>query len=553
MKISSLPQIYRNSTRMLDVGAVLGKYGLANWLSRLDFRFGRDFFKSADGEILTRYSPATRIRLALTELGPTFIKLGQVLSTRPDVVGVALAEELQQLQQDAPADPFKTVRTIIESELGQPLDEFFIEFDEQPLASASIGQVHHARLADGQDVVVKVQHAGIEQKVRVDLDILAGLADLAENIPEFKNYRPRATVAEFQRTLLRELDFGREERHMQEFAHNFAHDPRVRIPRTYPDLTTGRVLTMECLNGVKLAEHGRLMAAGVDLVETARRGAELYVEMIFTHGFYHADPHPGNLLVLDGNVIGLLDYGMVGRIDDQLREDIEEMLLAIVQRDSAMLTAVMTRIGQMPAGMDQAALSVEITDFVAHYATQRLDEFNLSSALNEMTEIIRRYQIKLPARIALLLKVLVMLEGTSRQLSPKFNLIEVIEPYQKQMIWRRLSPARQIRKFRRLYRELELLADVLPRGLIEIIEQIQSGKFDVHLDHRGLEPSVNRLVFGMLTSALFLGSSLLLSHHVPPLLQGVSVLGALGCALSLGLGLRLLRAINKSGHLDRRR
>ncbi|MBL9124257.1 MAG: hypothetical protein JNG90_11535 [Planctomycetaceae bacterium] len=553
MKISSLPQIYRNSTRMLDVGAVLGKYGLASWLSRLDIRFGQDFFKSSDGEILTRYSPATRIRLALTELGPTFIKLGQVLSTRPDLVGLELADELQHLQEEAPADAPQAVRATIESELGQPLAELFAEFDDQPLASASIGQVHRARLADGDSVVVKVQHTGIEQKIRVDLDILAGLADLAENIPEFKNYRPRATVAEFQRTLLRELDFGREERHMQEFAHNFADDPRVRIPRTYPELTTGRVLTMECLEGIKLSERGRLAASDCDLVETARRGAELYIEMIFTHGFYHADPHPGNLVVLHGNVIGLLDYGMVGRIDDQLREDIEEMLLAIVQRDSRLLTSVITRIGQVPADMGHGALGVEITDFVSHYATQRLDEFNLSAALNEMTEIIRRFQIMLPAQIALLLKVLVMLEGTSRQLSPKFNLIEVIEPYQKQMIWRRLSPARQLRKFRRLYRELELLADVLPRGLIEIIEQVQSGKFDVHLDHRGLEPSVNRLVLGMLASALFLGSSLLLSHHVPPVIQGVSVLGAAGCVVSLGLGLRLLRAINKSGHLDRHR
>lgn len=553
MKISSLPHIYRNSTRMLDVGAVLGKYGLANWLSRLDIRFGQDLFKSADGEILARYPPATRIRLAMTDLGPTFIKLGQVLSTRPDLVGVELAEELQHLQEDAPADSPKVVRATIEKELGQPVEELFLEFEDHPLASASIGQVHRARLPDGQPVVVKVQHAGIEQKIRIDLDILAGLADLAENIPEFKNYRPRATVAEFQRTLLRELDFGREERHMQEFAHNFADDPRVRIPRAYPDLTTGRVLTMELLDGIKLSERERLAAANVDLVELARRGAELYVEMIFTHGFYHADPHPGNLVVLEGNVIGLLDYGMVGRIDEPLREDIEEMLLAIVQRDSALLTSVITRLGQVPPGMDHAALSVEVADFVSHYGTQRFDEFNLSGALNEMTEIIRRYQIMLPARIALLLKVLVMLEGTSRQLSPKFNLIEIIQPYQKQMIWRRLSPARRIRKFRRLYRELELLADVLPRGLIEIIEQVQSGKFDVHLDHRGLEPSVNRLVLGLLTSALFLGSSLLLSHNVPPLVQGVSVLGALGATVSIALGLRLLRAINKSGHLDRRR
>ncbi|MGD9644199.1 MAG: ABC1 kinase family protein [Pirellulales bacterium] len=553
VKLTALPQYLRNSTRAVEVVSILSKYGLANWASRLDSRFADGLFKSPNGEVLARYKPAVRIRLALTELGPTFIKLGQILSTRPDLVGVNVAAELSKLQADAPADAFDRVRQTIEAEMGQPLEEIFAEFEETPLASASIGQVHRARLVSGERVVVKVQHTGIEHKIRKDLDILAALAELAEMIPEFKNYRPRETTAEFQRTLLRELDFGREERNMQEFASNFADDPRVHIPRTFAELTTGRVLTMEELQGIKLSQPERLLASGADLTEMARRGAELYMEMIFTHGFYHADPHPGNILILDGGVIGLLDYGMVGRIDENLREDIEEMLVAIVDQDPVHLTSIITRIGKVPAGLDTTALSVDVADYVSQYANRRLDEFRLGAALNDMTEIVRRYQIMLPARVALLIKVFVMLEGTSQLLNPRFNLIEVIAPYQKKMIWRRLSPTRQMRKLRRIYRELELLAQVLPRGIVDILEQVQTGKFDVHLDHRGLEPSVNRLVFGLLTSSLFLGSTLLLSRHVPPLVQGVSVLGAAGCAISLLLGLRLVRAINKSGHLDRKR
>ena len=553
VKLTALPQYLRNSTRAVEVVSILSKYGLANWASRLDSRFADGLFKTPDGEVLARYKPETRIRLAITELGPTFIKLGQILSTRPDLVGVEVAAELSKLQADAPADGFDLVRQTIEAEMGQRLDELFSEFDETPLASASIGQVHRARLLPGDRVVVKVQHAGIEHKIRKDLDILAALAELAELIPEFKNYRPRETTAEFQRTLLRELDFGREERNMQEFAANFADDPRVHIPRTYPELTTGRVLTMEELEGVKLSQSDELRASGADLTEMARRGAELYMEMIFTHGFYHADPHPGNILILDGAVIGLLDYGMVGRIDESLREEIEEMLVAIVDQDPVHLTSIITRIGKVPAALNTAALSVDVADYVSQYANRRLDEFRLGAALNDMTELVRRYHIMLPARVALLIKVFVMLEGTSQLLSPRFNLIEVIAPYQKKMIWRRLSPMRKVRKLRRLYRELELLAEVLPRGIVDILEQVQTGKFDIHLDHRGLEPSVNRLVFGMLTSALFLGSSLLLSMHVPPLLRGTSVLGATGCVISLLLGLRLVRAIGKSGHLDRRR
>ena len=552
MKITSIPHAIRSSPRGIEVLSVLAKYGLAGWVNRLDVNFAKDLLKGPSGELLARHSRETRVRLALSELGPTFIKLGQIFSTRPDLVGLDLAVELQKLQDDAPADSPKTVRETIEAELGQPADELFAEFEDRSLASASIGQVHGARLQSGERVVVKVQHKGIERKVRIDLDILAALAQMAELVPEFKNYRPRETFAEFQRTLLRELDFGREERHMQEFAHLFADDPHVHIPRPFPDLSTGRVLTMERLDGIKLVHRDRLLAAGFDLQEIARRGADMYLEMIFIHGFYHADPHPGNLLVLNDGVIGLLDFGMIGRIDEPLREQIEEMLLALIEGDATHLTSVITRVGRVPAELDRAALSIDVADFVSNYTHQPLGQLDLTGALRELTEMIRRYQIILPARIAMLIKVLVMLEGTARLLSPTFNLVSVMQPYQRKLIWRRFSPTRQWRRFRRIYSELEQLVEVLPRSILEILEQVQSGRFDVHLDHRGLEPSVNRLVLGMLASALFLGSSLLLSLKVVPLIKGVSIPGVVGITVSLLLVARLLRAINKSGKLDRR-
>ncbi|HVX62623.1 MAG TPA: AarF/ABC1/UbiB kinase family protein [Pirellulales bacterium] len=555
MKITSIPQLYRNVNRWGEVVSVLSKYGLANWVSRLDFDFVKGLFRDADGEVLAKHSPEARVRLALNELGPTFIKLGQILSTRPDLVGVELAAELQQLQSDVRADPPAAVRKTIERELGLPVEQAFLEFDETPLASASIGQVHRARLQTGERVVIKVQHTGIDEKVRVDLDILAGLAQMAETVPEFVNYRPQATVAEFQRTLLRELDFGREARHMQQFAQDFAGDPRIHIPRWLPELSTSRVLTMELLEGIKLCERARLTAAGYDLAELARRGAELYLAMIFTNGFYHADPHPGNILVLPGGVIGLLDFGMVGRIDEPLRELIEEMLSAVVHADADHLTSIITRIGSTPPQLDYAGLSIDVADFIAHYAHLRIDELELGGALNEMIEIIRRYHIMLPARIAMLIKVLVMLEGASRMLNPHFSLVELMRPYQRKMFFRRLSPGRQLRRLRRLYSELEHLAEVLPRGVVDILQQVQSGSFDIHLDHRGLEPSVNRLVLGMLASALFLGSSWLLANNVGPSIPYVnlSFLGTAGSTVSIMLGLRLLRAITKSGHLDRRK
>jgi ubiquinone biosynthesis protein len=402
-----------------------------------------------------------------------------------------------------------------------------------------------------------VQRRHIARLVRVDLDILQGLAQLAERLPDLEGYRPCATVAEFQRALRRELDFDRERRHMDEFRRQFADSPLVHIPRPYPELSTDRVLTMEWLEGVPLSSPRAIAESGIDLAVVARHGAELYLEMIFRHGLYHADPHPGNLLLMEHESIGLLDYGMVGRIDEALREDIEELLLAIVDHDSQRLGAIVMRVGSTPPGLDEAALNVDLADFVAQYGHQPVERFELAAALREMTDLVRRHRIVLPASMTMLLKVLVMLEGAGRRLSPTFSLVDVLQPYRKKMLARRLSPQRHMRKVRRIAYEIEQLAEVFPRRLRDILQQVQAGRFDVHLDHRGLEPSVNRLVLGMLTSALFLGSVLLVTNNVLPLgfwpLDGLSAPGLLGVGLSAYLGLRLLRAINKSGHLDRRR
>jgi ubiquinone biosynthesis protein len=562
IKVRSIPHLYRNVKRWTEILAVLSKYGLADWLAPTNIEFIKDRLSSRQGESIARLTREARIRLALAELGPTFIKLGQLLSTRPDVVGRDLANELKQLQSSAPADPPEDVRKIVETELGQSLDELFTEFDLEPVASASIGQVHPARLHTGERVVVKVQHAGIDVKVNEDLEVLSGLAQLAEGFPEFKPYRPTANVAEMGRTLRRELDFGREERNLHQFAELFRDDPTIAIPRVYIEISTPRVLTMDMIDGIPISQPGMLEAAGVDREEVARRGANIYMQMIFTHGFFHADPHPGNIILLPGNVIGLLDFGMVGRIDERLREQIEDMLMAIVQHDVPLLVRIVKQIGRAPPQLDEAGLANDVADFVGHYATQNLERFPVGAALSDMMEIMRRYGIMLPTTVAMLIKTLVTLEGTAKLLSPRFSLMEVMQPFHRGMMLRRLSPARQAKKLRRLYMEVEQLVEVLPQRVIQILEQVQDGKFDVHLDHRGLGPSVNRLVLGMLASALFVGSSFLLSYQVPPLLfhnhevwlgmKDISLLGLGGCTISLLVGLRLLRAIGKSGHLDQK-
>ncbi len=553
MKLSSIPQTYRHVGRWREILSVLSKYGLAAWIGRLGPDFAKDLLKARGGAAIAREPWETRLRMALAELGPTFIKLGQMLSTRPDLVGVRLADEFQQLQANVPADPPQVVRKLVEAELGRPVSELFAEFQPEAMASASIGQVHRASLHSGEPVVVKVLHADIEKKVAVDMDILAGLAVMADMLPEFHSYRPQAIVAEFQRTMRRELDFGREERNIQQFAHDFRDDPTVHIPRTYPALCSRRVLTMELIEGIKLSEGERLAAAGVDTDEVARRGAAVCLKMIFDHGFYHADPHPGNLLVMEECRIGLIDFGMVGRIDERLHESLSEMLVALSNFDAEHMTAMILRLGKTPADLDRSALALDVADFLSYYASQSLEKFDLSGALREIMEQVRRYHIMLPVRIVMLLKALITLEGTARQISPKFSLVEMIRPYRKKLFWRRFSPRRRLRKLHRLYSELEHLVDILPQGIADILEQMQGGRFDIHLDHRGLEPSVNRLVLGMLASSLFVGSAMLLSFKVPPPLFGISAPGLAAAMVSVALGLRLWRAISKSGHLDRKK
>ncbi|TWT30214.1 putative protein kinase UbiB [Posidoniimonas corsicana] len=556
MKITTIPQLYRNANRWREIVAVLSKYQLAGWLGRFDLPIAANLLTDADGGKIANLDQEARVRRALEELGPTFIKLGQVLSTRPDLVGGKLANELAQLQSSAPADKPEWVRSVIETDLGAPLEELFAEFELKPVASASIGQVHRARLADGRLVAVKVRHERIEERARVDTDILLGLASLAERAPELQNYRPSAVAAEFQRTLLRELDFSHERRRLDQFGGFFEKSECVSVPKPVDQLCSARVLTADWIEGHKVSDAA-LQNGGADLELVARRGAEAFVKMVFEHGVYHADPHPGNLIVLPGDRVGLIDFGMVGRLSDPLREDLEDMISAIMNNDAQMLTAVVTKVGSTPMDLDEAALAMDVADFVDHYASQPINGLDLSGALHELIGIIRRYQIVLPASMAMLLKLIIMLEGTSRKLSPDFSLLEVLAPQRRKMLMRRYSPARHARKLQRLFFETEALAETLPRRIGNILEQVQSGKFDVHLDHRGLEPSVNRLVLGMMTSALFLGSSLMVSHKVLPInfwpLAGTSAPGLAGCVLAAMLGLRLLRAISKSGRLERRK
>jgi ubiquinone biosynthesis protein len=551
LKLDIITRLERNARRFGEIVGVLAKYGLADWLSGLKFDWVQDRLRTTDGQAIKELRFEERLRLALTALGPTFIKLGQVLSTRPDLVGTEMATELSGLQSNTTADPIGTVRDLIKAELGKTPEELFSSFDETPLASASIAQVHRATLPDGRAVVVKVQHAGIEPLVAADVAILEALAEFAEkHAPILRPYQPVAVARQFRRTLMRELDFHRERQNLEDFARNFASDETVRFPATYREFCSKRVLTMDFLDGINGSDTEKVNRSGTDMATFARRGADLYLNMIFRDGFYHADPHPGNMMVLPGAVVGVLDCGMTGRIDEHLRDEFESLLLSALARDSASLADIVLRMGACPPNCPRDRLRADLNDFVADHMAHSLRDLDLSAALNHLVEIIRRYHIVLPARLSLLLKTLVELEGTARIFAPDFSLAEVSEPHCLQAMQRRYAPAQLFARAQRALRNWERFAGMLPRDLAELLDRVRSGTFAVRLDHRHLDPIINRLVMGVIIAALIIGASALWSRDAAPVIYGVPVLGAIGFGMAAYLGYRLSRAIKQSGDVS---
>ncbi len=599
MKITAIPQLYRNLKRWREILAVLRRYGLADWLTQFRLPF-RDAFKDRGGVPLSQYSREERVRMALTDLGPTFIKVGQVLAARPDLVGPALGEELKRLRADVPPDDIEKVKATLRRELGLDYEQHFQSIDPVPLATASVGQVHRAVLNDGSRVVIKVLRANIERTMRQDMEVLAGLAQLASHVDTWAVWRPADMVRQLAPMITREMDFSRERQNLEHFAEIFDNEARdVVIPRPVTALCTKRVLVMDELVGqplmMFLAEidspkkkcpppptarvansetesprelstlepqvpsEAQLTRAKIKsrLSETL---ADVYLTMIFDEGLFHADPHPGNLIVMTDGKLGILDFGMIGRIDENLRETIEEMLVAISSGDQHRLMRLIRRIGDAPPTIDDSALAIDVAEFIGTYGRQRLGEFDMTGALNDLSEILHRHAITLPNQSALLLKMLISLEGTLRELGASFDSLEIVRSFVRRAMVRRLSPRRRLRQARRIYLEAENFMEAAPDEVISMLRQARRGELKMQLEHQRIGPTVNRLVLGLMASAVFLGSSLLMAMKVPPLLfrgravlgmQDISLLGLVGIVGSMSVMMWLLLAINRTGHLTR--
>ena len=548
--LKALPQVRRNTSRFTEIVSVLMKYGLADWLGAGGPGFVRDRLVGSRGERLTEVTRPERLCAAFQELGPTFVKLGQMLSTRPDLVGPDMARTLEHLQGNTPADPPDMVRTTVESELGGPLKTHFAEFDLVPLGSASIGQVHRAVLHDGSQVAVKVQHDKIQETIRNDMELLAVLAAAAEEADEeLKIYQPVRIADDFERAISRELDYERERANIETFRENFKEDETVCFTRTWPELSSKRVLTMEYLAGMAIRERDALRAAGLDLSQLARNGADIWLKMILRDGFFHADPHPGNVLIHPSGEIAVLDCGMVGYLDEATQDQFGDLLMAFVARDSTEIARECLRIGRAPANLDREAFRADLNEFCQTHLAGEVSDIDFGAAIAAALEVIRRHRVTLPGSFAALLRTVALLEGTSRALDADFQLIELLKPYRNKMLLRRLAPQAVLKRLLMTTRDWDRLVRSLPNDLMEVMDRLRTSSLDVNLRHRDLDVVSNRVTWGILTASVFLGSSILLASRVPPLLLDTSIFGLIGSVGAGFLAVRLFWAIWRGGGL----
>ena len=550
--------VVRDLPRLHEIASVMIRYGWGDLVRVLGIsgvleRTGRVLHWQSTSEISQLEAPV-RIRRALEELGPTFVKLGQLLSTRVDMFPPHWIAEFEKLHSQVPAVPYELLHpSLVEALKGNP-NEIFAEFDPVPLAAASIAQVYRATLKDGTRVVVKMRRPGIENVIRADLRILEHAAKLLESeMPDSRRYDPVQIVSQFRRSLNRELDLAKEARNIDQFARHFADDPLVKIPRVYWEFTNDRVNVQEEIVGTAGVSPDKLRASGLDPKLLAARGADTVLRMVLEHGYFHADPHPGNVLFLPDNRIGMIDFGMVGMLTQPRRHQIVDLLHALTLKDEqALLQVLLEWSGE--SEIDEDRLAYDVTELLQSYDDLQLKDVKIGGLLNDITALMRDNNLLLPADLILLFKTLITLEGLGQQLDPEFHMIDHVTPFVERIIQQRYTPGALFARGRKSVREaLEVVAD-LPRDLQHLLRDVRRGRMKIdldlkRLDHFGhqLDSASNRLTMGILTASLVIGSSIIMTVEGGPKLFGLPLFGLLGFLIAFFNSLWIIFSIWRSG------
>ena len=512
--------------RYRQIATVLIGHGLGDLIGIL----GLQRFASLHWRLLGRSGRAEerptrpeRVRMALEELGVTFIKLGQVLSSRGDLLPQEYQAELVKLQDAAPPIPVEMVRELVAAELGQPIEEVFFTFDPTPLAAASIGQAHAATLRDGTEVVIKVRRPDAVDQVETDLRILHSLANAASRRWDLASqYDVVGLTHEFSQTLRSELDYLREARNIERIAANFADSPDLHIPKVFWQTTTSSLLTLERIRGIKINDLEALNQAGIDRSALAQRLSETVLKMVFEDGFFHADPHPGNFFVEPAGKLGLIDFGMVGVIDRRTQEQLIDLFVAVTRQDMDQLVDALMDLGVTSQRVNSDLLRADISRLFYQYYDRPMEEIGLTALLNEVLSIARRHYLRLPSNLALLIKTLMMVEGIAKQLDPALNQTAVIIPYARHLMRQRLSPRRVARRLGESSLDLAWLSIELPRRLRRLISQVERGQLEVRIRPSGFDEIIrrldrlaNRIVLGIIVAAMIIGLAILLATYNP--------------------------------------
>jgi ubiquinone biosynthesis protein len=514
---------YSRLGRLREIVQVLFRYGFGYFIDQLDLRQLLSPFEKPIAHPEPTSSLGVRLRRALEDLGPTFIKLGQLLSTRSDLLPPDVIVELAKLQDQVPPVPFELIRQVIETELGQPLEKIFSSFEQTPLGSASLGQVHLATLPDHRQVVVKVQRPGVAKIIDTDLLVLADLARLAEHrTPWGRIYSFSEMVEEFSRSLREELDYTVESRHAERIAAGFNGDPTVRIPAVLWELTTTKISTQEYFAGISLEDHNALVAAGYSLSSIAQRLTQAMIKQVLEIGYFHADPHPGNILVLPGEIIGFLDFGLVGYLSAPQKEIFIRMIMAGYRRQTDTLIQCLKELGTTTVPIKEEELHHDIDLLLDKYFDLPLSRIKLGQAIKEIMDIAFRHQLRLPSDFTLLAKTIITLEGVVTELDPGISIIEIIQPVATRFIRQRYSLPHLLRTAQDKLSAYRDLAEDIPRLLRTFLRQAVDGQLKInwtiaelqtmlrHLDRisNRLSFSMVLLAFSIIMASLILGSAL---------------------------------------------
>lgn len=556
---------YRNINRIRQIVNVFLKHGFGQVIEQINLhRFiplrkrVKVFARWQDTE---RHTLPERLRMAFSELGPSFIKLAQILSSRPDLITIEYSNEFKKLQDKVPPFSSEKARDIIESEFGISLSDLFLRFENNPVAAASIAQVHNAVLKSGEKVIVKVQRPDIREIIETDISILGTIARLLlKYIPESRLFDPEGIVDEFSRIVKKELDFVSEAKNAQRFKRNLEDNEYIHIPHVYTEYLSSKVIIMERIEGVRIDDIEGIESIGADRHEIAKRGVDAYFKMIFEDGFFHADPHPGNIFVMPDGRIGLMDFGIAGWLAPELIDSLARAFLAVLRKDFDEIVDLYIELGLVEDEIDVETFKREFrTDLV--YLLEPLydltiSEINFPEYLEAMTHLVIKHGIKVPSDLLLVNRTILIVDNIGRQLDPGFSLITAAEPYAAQLVKQRISPQRIFNKTKENLLDMgDLLIDT-PKQLNRLMRKTLRDDLSFKMNPIGMDKlimdidrSSNRLAFSIVVAAIIVGSSMLVQSDIGGKIFGLSTVGVIGFIVAFLLGLRLLISILKSGRL----